>query len=105
MQVLQHRRTWARMGAVKDVSAGVAAYAQRYPGVQFAMVAVTNQRFNNTAKHQAKVLNVELIEGDDLVRLVEQHPMKRWELEQFHLAGWGANNQGLAKRRCDRSIP
>ncbi len=76
--------------AVKDVSAGVAAYAQRYPGVKFAMVAVTNQRFNNTAKHQAQVLNVELIEGNDLARLVEQHPMKRWELEQFLLAGWTA---------------
>jgi len=29
--------------AVKDVSAGVAAYAQRYPGVTFSLVAVTNQ--------------------------------------------------------------
>ena len=76
--------------AVKDVSAGVAAYAQRYPNVKFTMVAVTNQRFNDTARQQAQVLNVELIEGNDLASLVEKHPMKRWELEQFLLSGWAA---------------
>ncbi|OEZ29803.1 helicase SNF2 [Variovorax boronicumulans] len=74
--------------AVKDVSAGVAAYAQRYPNVKFAMVAVTNQRFNNTARQQAQVLGVELVEGDDLARLIAQHPMKRGELERFLLSGW-----------------
>ena len=76
--------------AVRDVSAGVAAYAQRYPNVKFTMVAVTNQRFNDAARQQAQVLNVELIEGNDLASLVEQHPMKRWELEQFLLSGWAA---------------
>ncbi len=76
--------------AVKDVSAGVAAYAQRYPGVKFTMVAVTNQRFNNTAKQQARVLNVELVEGDDLALLITQHPMKRGELERFLLSGWAS---------------
>ena len=54
------------------------------------MVAVTNQRFNDTARQQAQVLNVELIEGNDLASLVEKHPMKRWELEQFLLSGWAA---------------
>ena len=70
------------------MSAGVAAYAQRYPGVTFSMVAVTNQRFNDTARQQAKVLNVELLEGDDLARVLAQHPVKRGELERFLLAGW-----------------
>lgn len=74
--------------AVKDVSAGVAAYAQRYPGVKFSMVAVSNQRFNSTARQQAGVLNVELVEGDELARLIAQHPMKRGELERFLLSGW-----------------
>lgn len=72
--------------AVKDVAAGVGAYAQRYPGVKFSMVAVTNQRFNGTAMQQAKVLNVELIDGDDLARLVAQYPMKRCELERVLLS-------------------
>jgi HJR/Mrr/RecB family endonuclease len=74
--------------AVKDVSAGVAAYARRYPDVKFSMLAVTNQRFNSTARQQAQVLNVELIERDDLARLLAKHPMKRGELERFLLSGW-----------------
>ena len=76
--------------AVKDVSAGVAAYAQRYPGVKFSMVAVTNQQFNETARKQAKVLNVELVDGGDLAQLLARHPMKRGELERFILSGWAS---------------
>jgi hypothetical protein len=73
---------------VKDVAAGSAAYAARYPGVRLSMVAVTNQRFNGTARQQAQLLNVELIEGNDLAKLLEEHPMRRGELERFLLAGW-----------------
>jgi flagellar hook protein FlgE len=74
--------------AVKDVAAGVAAYAQRYPSVQFSMVAATNQRFNGTARQQAQILSVELIEGEDLLRLLVKYPVKRGELEQFMFANW-----------------
>lgn len=74
--------------AVKDVSAGVSAYARRHPGVSFSMVAVTNQRFNSTARQQAEILNVELVDGDDLERLLAMHPVNRGELEQFLLAKW-----------------
>ncbi len=77
--------------AVRDVSAGVAADAQRYSGVKFSMVAVTNQQFNETARQQANVLNVELVDGGDLARLLAQHPMKRGELERFLLSGWGVD--------------
>lgn len=75
---------------VKDVSAGSAAYAARYPGIAFSMVAVTNRRFNKTARAQAAVLNVELIEGDQLAEMLTRYPMKRGELERFLLASWGA---------------
>ncbi|MCW8165623.1 hypothetical protein D8B22_04485 [Verminephrobacter aporrectodeae subsp. tuberculatae] len=75
--------------AVRDVVAGVHAYAQRHPGVQFTPVAVTNQRFNDTAKHQARVSNVALVEGDELVRLITQYPMKRGELQRFLGSAWG----------------
>ncbi|MCW8198839.1 helicase SNF2 [Verminephrobacter aporrectodeae subsp. tuberculatae] len=75
--------------AVRDVVAGVHAYAQRHPGVQFTPVAVTNQRFNDTAKHQARVSNVALVEGDELVRLIAQYPMKRGELQRFLGSAWG----------------
>lgn len=76
--------------AVKDVSAGVAAYAARYQGVSFKMVAATNQRFNGTARSQAVVLYVELIDGTGLVALLVEHQIKRGELERFLLAGWNS---------------
>ena len=76
--------------AVKDVAAGVGANAQRHPGVSFSMVAATNQRFNGTARQQAEILRVELVDGDDLERLLAKHPVKRGELERFLLANWMA---------------
>jgi hypothetical protein len=36
-------------------------------------------------RQQAQLLNVKLIDGNDLARLVEKHPMKQWELQQFLL--------------------
>lgn len=74
--------------AVRDVAAGAAAYALRYPGVGFSLVAATNQRFNGTARQQAKALHVELVEGADLAKLLEQYPMRQGELVSFLLAGW-----------------
>lgn len=74
--------------AVKDVSAGSAAYAARYPGVEFQLVAATNRRFNQTAKLQASMLNVTLIEGSDLIELLSKYPTKRGELDHFEMAGW-----------------
>jgi hypothetical protein len=71
--------------AVKDVSAGSVGYAARYPGIVFSKVAVTNRRFNQAAKNQAKDLGVELIEGDQLAEKLGRHPMKRGELERFLL--------------------
>lgn len=74
--------------AVKDVSAGSTAYAARYPGISFAMLAVTNRRFNQAARSQASILKVELIEGEQLAEMLASHPMKRGELERFLLASW-----------------
>ena len=74
---------------VKDVSAGSAAYAARYPGITFTMLAVTNRSFNQSARRQAGILNVELVEGDELAEKLKLYPMKRGELERFLLASWG----------------
>lgn len=76
--------------AVKDVSAGVAAYAARYQGVSFRMVAATNQRFNGTARSQAAVLHVELVDGEGLADLLNKYPVKQGELARFLLAGWAS---------------
>ena len=74
--------------AIKDVSAGAAAYAERYPDVEFELIAATNRKFNQSAKQQAALLNVRLIEGDDLIGLLLKHPTKRGELDRFIMAGW-----------------
>ena len=71
--------------AVKDVAAGSATYAARYPGVKFSLLAVTNQRFNGTAKQQAKMLHVKLVQGRDLAGLLEQYPIPQRELAHFLL--------------------
>lgn len=74
--------------AVKDVAAGIGAYARRYPGVEFSKAAVTNQRFNGTARQQSEVLQVELVDGDDLVGLLSKYPVSRGELEWFLIGSW-----------------
>ena len=74
--------------AVRDVAAGAAAYSARFPGVRFTLVAATNRRFNGTARQQAKVLHVELVEGTDLAELLKQYPTRQGELMSFLLAGW-----------------
>ncbi|HEY4317156.1 MAG TPA: SNF2-related protein [Herbaspirillum sp.] len=74
--------------AVKDVSAGSVAYGARYPGIAFSKVAVTNRRFNQAARSQADVLNVELIERDQLIEMLARYPMKHGELERFFLGNW-----------------
>jgi len=73
--------------AVKDVAAGSAGYAARYPGVSFSMAAATNQRFNGTARNQARLLHVELFDGEDFARMIEERPVRRGELASFLLAG------------------
>jgi HJR/Mrr/RecB family endonuclease len=77
---------------IKDVSAGATAYTARYPGVDFELVAATNRKFNETARQQASVLNVRLVEAGDLAGLLCAYPTKRGELDRFILAGWAAKS-------------
>jgi hypothetical protein len=74
--------------AVKDVVAGSAAYAARHPGVRFSLVAVTNQRFNGTAREQARHNHVDLLDVDDLAERLNEQPVRRGELASFLFSGW-----------------
>lgn len=74
--------------AVKDVVAGAAGYAARFPGVRFSLVAVTNRRFNGTARAQAALNHVELIDFDGLVERLREKPVKRGELASHLFEGW-----------------
>ena len=49
-----------------------ASLKQQIPGTD-AVVVVTSNRFTDTAKHRAKDLNVKLIDGDQLVSLLDSH--------------------------------
>jgi hypothetical protein len=66
--------------AVKDVVAGAAGYAARYPGVRFSLAAVTNRRFNSTAQAQAAINHVKLIDFDGLAEMLRDKPVKQAEL-------------------------
>jgi len=63
---------WA---AIKEVVGGTAIYAERYPGVRFKRICVTNQAFNANAREQARANGVELIEQDQLVDLLSRYPV------------------------------
>jgi hypothetical protein len=67
-------------GAIKDVSAGAKAYMAKHEAVRFTRIAVTNQRFNKSAKIQAALLGVRLIERQDLLALLDAHPVTVGEL-------------------------
>ena len=68
---------------MKDVVAGAAGYAARFPSVRFSLVAVTNRHFNGTARAQAEVNHVELIDLDGLTERLRETPIKRGELASY----------------------
>ena len=61
--------------AVKDVVAGAAAYEMKHSGVVFQKVAVTNQLFNGSAKEQANLNGVELIDCYAIESLLKKYPV------------------------------
>ncbi|MFA6920936.1 MAG: SNF2-related protein [Gallionella sp.] len=63
--------------AVKEVVAGKAAYEVRHAGVVFAKTAVTNQYFNGTAKEQAYLNGVDLIDCSALLEILVKYPVSR----------------------------
>lgn len=70
--------------AVKDVVAGAANYRTQYPEVIFSLVAVTNRRFNATARAQAAANRVELIDIDGLSKKLAEYPVRMSELALHH---------------------
>lgn len=68
---------WA---GVKDVIAGATAYKLKHPGVAFRLAAITNTTFNEAARQQAELNEVELYQADTLAQLLEQYPVNLAEL-------------------------
>ncbi len=67
----------------KDVVAGTAGYAAKFPGVSFSRVAVTNRSFNGTARVQAARNHVKLIDFDGLADMLRDKPVKMKELMAY----------------------
>lgn len=63
--------------AVKDVAAGAAAYEMKHTGVAFQKVAVTNRFFNSSAKEQAQLNNVALLDCSALEDALKEYPVSR----------------------------
>ena len=71
--------------AVKDVVAGTAFYKMKHPGVRFRRIAATNATFNSTAHAHAFANSVELLTATELMAMVAQTPISRFELESMIL--------------------
>lgn len=75
--------------AVKDVIAGTEVYKRRHPDIsKFQRVAVTNQFFNDNARHQADINNVILIDREKLVMMLANVPLKKIDLEKYLVSPW-----------------
>ena len=76
--------TQATLGwdAIKEIAAGSPAYEAQYPGIIFKKVAICNKQFNATAKQQATILKVHLIERDDISHILAKNPIKRIVLDE-----------------------
>lgn len=85
VQVKSSIKQGQRLGwdAVKEVVGGEASYKEKHPGVIFTKYAVTNQFFNEDARHQANINGVTLYEKNDLERLLREHPVSNLDLEQY----------------------
>jgi hypothetical protein len=62
---------------------GERLYRARFPGVKFEKVAITNRSFNGTAKMQAQLNNVRLVERAELTDLLKQHRVVMSEVDRF----------------------
>jgi HJR/Mrr/RecB family endonuclease len=68
---------------VKDVVAGAAGYRMQYPGVQFQKMALTNQYFNETAKAQAALNDVLLMDKTSILKEIRRLHISYFELRHF----------------------
>lgn len=67
--------------AVKEVTAGAVRYQRQFASTKLRRVAVTNQRFSASARDQAQLNKVELVERPDFERLLQEHPITNHEFD------------------------
>jgi HJR/Mrr/RecB family endonuclease len=72
--------------AVKDVVAGEAAYKKHHP----MKVGATNQSFNKSAKEQADLNNVRLLDQAGLADLLARYEVTTMDVEKLLYPQWSA---------------
>jgi hypothetical protein len=70
--------------------AGEAAYKKHHPGIAFEKVGATNQCFNKSAKEQADLNNVKLLEQEGLADLLARYEVTTMEVEKILYPQWNA---------------
>lgn len=73
--------------AIKEVIGGEAKYKFENPGVVFTKVAVTNQFFNENARHHANLNQVKIVDQKGLEQLLDEHRVFRGDIETMLAAG------------------
>jgi SNF2-related domain/Restriction endonuclease/Helicase conserved C-terminal domain len=68
--------------AVKEIAAGSPAYQAKYSRIRFERVAICNKRFNSTAKEQANILGVRLIERPEIEKMLESAKILKRVLDE-----------------------
>ncbi len=77
--------------AVKEVVAGHAFYAKQFPKIRFELICITNQYFNEQARLNAALNIVQLIEQNDLVRMLGETPVTMLEVERVLFSDWNSS--------------
>lgn len=74
--------------AVNEVVAGEAFYRRRHPGVTFKKVGLTNQFFNSGAHEKALLNEVELLDQNQLAKLLAEHRVTMLDVERILYNDW-----------------
>lgn len=78
--------------AVKDVVTGEAFYLRQHPGIEFAKICVTNQFFSAQAIENAVLNDVELLDQEQLERLLTEHTVMMSELDRIRYTEWQSSD-------------
>jgi hypothetical protein len=80
-RLLHERGADVGWDAVKEVTAGAAAYQLKYSGTKFRKVAVTNRQFTSGAVDHAALNHVNLVQRSQVEDLLGRHPVSNHELD------------------------
>ncbi len=69
--------------AVKELTGGLGFYKKRHPRVNFELIAISNQFFNDRAYESAQLSSVTLLNQINLAELLDTHPVALSEINRL----------------------